>query len=73
MARSSYIYMVENPESGAVLAAFTVKHECVSWLKYQRRHHYPLDVWTVMRVPDGRDFEYRDVLRVKANTYLENT
>lgn len=71
MARSSYIYIVENPEAGAVLAVFTVKHECVSWLKKQRDNHYPLNVWTVMRVPDGKDFEYRDVLRVTANIYLE--
>ena len=69
MARSTYIYIVENIEAGAVLAAFTVKHECVSWLRRQDKE-YDLRRWIVMRVPDGQGFEHRDVPRWSAEGFL---
>lgn len=33
MARSTYIYIIYRPVGGLVLAAFTVRHELVTWLK----------------------------------------
>lgn len=71
MARSRYIYIVENPEAGAVLASFTVKHECCTWLTRQAET-YEIKRWTVMRVPDGEGFEHRDVPIIPAHHYLQD-
>lgn len=53
MARSSYVYTVQR--YGSVVAAFTVKHELISWLHWQERQH-PHDfqvAHTVLRMSDG--------------------
>jgi len=47
MARSTYVYMVLN--QGVPCAAFTVKHECVTFLE-NINNILPL---TVQRFPDG--------------------
>lgn len=46
MARSSYIYTVQDSD-GSVVAAFTVKHELVTW-KSQNE-----DPFVITRVRDG--------------------
>lgn len=53
MARASYIYIaVEVDYDGdRILAAFTVKHECKTWLQNNPRKHLTR---SVVRVPDGR-------------------
>lgn len=53
MARASYVYIpVEVDYDGdRILAAFTVKHECVSWLNAHPRTGLARQV---VRVPDGR-------------------
>lgn len=71
MARSTNIFIVENPEAGAVLAAFTVKHECKTWLARVEKNHF-IKGWTVMRVPDGSGFEHRDVLIIPADKFLRD-
>lgn len=60
MARSSYIYIVQGSSeriAGAVIATFTVKHECAKWL---RRYfltgvhgHLRPDEFEVVRHPDN--------------------
>lgn len=47
MARSSYIYIVTSA-SGAILSAFTVKHELITWCKTQD----PTDCY-FYRIGDG--------------------
>lgn len=54
MARSSYIYLVmpvQTLQDGGIIpiAAFTVKHELVSWLM----RNMPSDNYRVWRVADG--------------------
>jgi hypothetical protein len=49
MARSSSIWLVYDP-SGKVAAAFTVKHEMLSWIRSQPD---PITTWTVHRMPDN--------------------
>ncbi len=51
MARSAYVYVVANG-TGHLLAAFTVKHELLSWLA-RPEHEQDRDVWVVVRVRDG--------------------
>lgn len=48
MPRSTYIYVVIDQE-GSVAAAFTVKHELVTWIG----RHPDVAVDTVLRVGDG--------------------
>ncbi len=48
MARSSYVYTVNNIE-GDLLGGFTVKHELASWLEH-RIGHREVVVW---RIRDG--------------------
>lgn len=49
MARASYVYLVST--YGDANAAFTVKHECVTWLSRRFPNRWaPLRVF---RVPDG--------------------
>jgi hypothetical protein len=51
MARSSYIYLVVG---GIVpIAAFTVKHECLSWLERCKVASPGADSWRVFRFRDG--------------------
>ncbi|MBF6358105.1 hypothetical protein IU449_26780 [Nocardia higoensis] len=52
MARSEYVYIVTAVEGGCadILAAFTVKHELVSWLRAN-----PASDHRVTRVRDGHD------------------
>lgn len=52
MARSSYVYIpVEVDYDGdRILAAFTVKHECQTWLRRNPATGLTRDV---VRVPDG--------------------
>lgn len=45
MARSTHVYVVDVP-NGPLVAAFTVKHELISWL---RRHRSDV-LWCVYRV-----------------------
>lgn len=47
MARAHSVYLVSNQQSEPV-AAFTVKHECISWCR--RVAHSD---WTVTVIPDG--------------------
>jgi hypothetical protein len=49
MSRASYIWIVTNAQGG-ILAAFTVKHELVSWL---RSEPGKIRWWNVERVRDG--------------------
>jgi hypothetical protein len=57
MARASNIYLVvwQDYDGVDVLAAFTVKHEMVTWLRKQA----PKDLvgCDILRMPDGRDEE----------------
>lgn len=50
MARSQYIYVVEEQHNSGdrLVAAFTVKHELVTWLKMNTGWNY-----TVTRLRDG--------------------
>jgi hypothetical protein len=52
MARAAYIYIVDN--GGITLAAFTVKHECISWLAQARMENHDVSLWHVTRVRDGQ-------------------
>lgn len=56
MARAHYLYIVTN-DYGAILAAFTVKHECVSWLERELAEGRPTHYWDVIRVPDGQSVQ----------------
>lgn len=56
MARSSYVYIVHtNTRPGPLCAAFTVKHEMMTWLgKCVEMGTLNADTdWTVSRLPDG--------------------
>jgi hypothetical protein len=53
MARSSYIYVVSIASSGVVLAGFTVKRECLSYLANQADNGADLSKWTVLRLRDN--------------------
>jgi len=55
MARASYIYMAVNADSRCwpVEAAFTVKHELVTWIGQQEDQLEGSDIH-VIRVPDGK-------------------
>ncbi len=68
MARSSYVYVITIPSimkdlSDDVLAAFTVKHELVSWLKsYHIKQPERFEKLNITRVPDGgRDAHPEDL------------
>lgn len=57
MARSRRIYVVEHPhpvncDPPHVVAAFTVKHELITWLSRQMDHPYYSE-WNVYAVGDG--------------------
>jgi hypothetical protein len=52
VARAANIYIVLNHRD-LIVAAFTVKHECGSWLE-ERVETTDLSEWTVVRLPDGR-------------------
>ena len=58
MARAHNIYIVTNASIDAMLAAFTVKHECVTWLQAQAREGYEIDAWAVFYFPDGKEPQY---------------
>jgi len=60
VARSTYIYIVKGT-SGAILAAFTVKHECISYLGNAVDMGADLSKWDVLRLRDGpsKMSEYR--------------
>ena len=49
MARSQYIYLVRYKET--LLAAFTVKHEAVSWARFRSGH--PLETLQLSSMRDG--------------------
>lgn len=49
MARASSIWLVYH-ESGTVVAAFTVRHEMLTWVSSQPE---PVSTWTVHRLPDN--------------------
>ena len=53
MARSRYIYILEDVCSQRAIAAFTVKHECIS---FWERTYSPADRPYVecYRIPDGK-------------------
>lgn len=50
MARAHRIYIVKNLD-GAIEAAFTVKHECQSWLRLIGLEE--IDGWLVIALRDG--------------------
>lgn len=54
MARASYIWVVYEPdyEGDRLIAAFTVEHECVSYL-HRSKHTWDGRVRYVYRMPDG--------------------
>lgn len=52
MARSSYIYVVQDGVSEHPLGAFTVKHELITWLS-KRRAVAVLEDWFVAVYVDG--------------------
>jgi hypothetical protein len=56
MARSSYIYVIFHhlwaSDPGQPVVAFTVKHEMISWLTYNRDEW---DTLRIFRVADGRE------------------
>ncbi len=55
MARSSYIYVITRPmAANPVVAAFTVKHECQSYIEDAKDGDKEL--WTVRRYRDGGSF-----------------
>ena len=58
MARAHYIYIVVNMANDAMLTAFTVKHECVTWLHTQQREGFEIDGWVVFSFPDGKEPQY---------------
>ena len=50
MARSTYIYLLTDPDDhDAVVAAFTVKHEMVTWAN----RNSGFDHYGVLRMRDG--------------------
>jgi hypothetical protein len=54
MSRSTYIYILLDPDNhDELVAAFTVKHEMISWASFQGRRG--IDGYTVVRVRDGGD------------------
>lgn len=59
MARSSYIYVVEhaapeNTDPPHAVAAFTVKHELISWLQNVNSEDHPFfNEYTIYRFKDG--------------------
>jgi len=78
MTRSSYIYIVEHPEDNRALAAFTVRHECVAWLK-RMDQATRIDTWPVTRVRDGGfdpagrlDAEARSPVTVYAREFVNS-
>ncbi len=55
MARSSYIYVITRPVLTAedpVVAAFTVKYECLHFIEDSKDPQKA--TWVVKRYPDGR-------------------
>jgi hypothetical protein len=53
MARSSYIYILLDPDDhDEIVAAFTVKHEMVSWADSRNG----IDNYTMLRLPDGKSY-----------------
>ncbi len=72
MARSSYVYVVQNKHD-QLLATFTVKRECLVWLwsEIKEKGWRHIAEWKVTRAPDGRGFEHRDELSMPADQYLE--
>lgn len=51
MARSSYIYILLDPDDhDEIVAAFTVKHEMVSWADSRNG----IDNYTMLRLRDGK-------------------
>ena len=69
MARSTHIWIVGIPEEGVVLWAGTVKNELVSWLEKQKPYH--TEDWYVLRAPDGKEFEDRDVPILSVAAFLD--
>ena len=52
MARSSYIYILMDPDDhDEIVAAFTVKHEMVSWANKRT----DIDNYTMLRLRDGKE------------------
>lgn len=68
MARSSYIYIpvVPDYDGDRIEAAFTVKHECQTWLE---RNPSPDRAREVLRVPDGL-WRTSDAVRVSEEEFL---
>lgn len=55
MARAEYIWLVRDPD-GDPIAAFTVKHELVGWLKRRTAGWEHTDLassWEITRLRDG--------------------
>lgn len=72
MARSKYVYIVQNKseDGGYARAAFTVKHECVSYLEKARATGEPLSWWTVVRMPDGKETAGDEII-ARASDWLD--
>lgn len=69
MARAACIWIVGIPEDGVVLWAGTVKHELLTWLR--KHKDWAIADWRVLRAPDGREFEDRDVPIMSAVQFLK--
>jgi hypothetical protein len=50
MARSTYIWLVQNPANGLLTSAFTVKYEMLNWVE---KNHAMGSHTTVHRLSDG--------------------
>lgn len=55
MARAHSLYVVQNQHG--IVRGFTVKHELVGWLEQQEEAGRTIQMWSVVRIPDGRDGE----------------
>ncbi|MER7280385.1 hypothetical protein ABT369_38710 [Dactylosporangium sp. NPDC000244] len=53
MSRSNYVYIVQHPTTQIPLAAFTVKHELMSWITRRLADDTLLPQTPVWRVRDG--------------------
>lgn len=53
MARSAYVYLITEADTGLPVTAFTVKHELQTVL--ERIDASELEVW---RIPDGRSYPH---------------
>jgi hypothetical protein len=70
VSRSHCIYVVFDAFV-VPIAAFTVKHEMVSWLEHQKAR-YHVELWSVSRFPDNPGFldEWRNPVELPIKELL---